>query len=148
MMTVVLDSLKDLATSCELQHLQFRGLLCQSLAAGGVARSFPLAFNHLNKLCLTQLELGRADVYCFVFGMIQSCPQVKDLEISVKPNTDVFQHKIDFNDNYKLSHLSRVKFTGITGSSAELKLIEYVLAISEALENFLYKGMLGLRVIH
>ncbi|KNA05873.1 hypothetical protein SOVF_186270 isoform B, partial [Spinacia oleracea] len=92
MMTVVLDSLKDLATSCELQHLQFRGLLCQ-----------------------------------------------------VKPNTDVFQHKIDFNDNYKLSHLSRVKFTGITGSSAELKLIEYVLAISEALENFLYKGMLGLR---
>ncbi|XP_056691478.1 uncharacterized protein [Spinacia oleracea] len=74
-----------------------------------VARSFPLAFNHLDKLCLTQLDFSVAYVRRFVFG-------IKDLEISVKPNTDTFQHKIDWNDNYKLSHLTRVKFTGITTS--------------------------------
>ncbi|KNA25374.1 hypothetical protein SOVF_007030 [Spinacia oleracea] len=136
---VALDSITDLATSCELQYLQFGGRFCEFLAAGGVEKSFPLVFNHLHKLCLTKLNFGHTDVYRFVFGMIQSCPHVKDLEISVESTIDVPKHKIDWNDNYKLSHLTRVKFTGVTGSSAELKFIEYVLAISVELEIFLFR---------
>ncbi|XP_021725056.1 F-box/FBD/LRR-repeat protein At1g13570-like [Chenopodium quinoa] len=101
---VELNSIRDLATSCQLQYLHFGGRLCKDLAASGVTKSLPLSFNYLSKLCLTEINLGRVDVYHFVIGMVQSCPCIRDLEISVLANTDVFQLEIDCDyriDSYK-----------------------------------------------
>ncbi|XP_074313094.1 F-box/FBD/LRR-repeat protein At1g13570-like isoform X3 [Silene latifolia] len=76
-------SINSLASSCELQCLVIEGNLSKFLAAGGINKSLPLAFNHLDKLCLTDLTLADTDVFCFTVGMVQSCPFIKDLEISV-----------------------------------------------------------------
>ncbi|KNA07025.1 hypothetical protein SOVF_175700 [Spinacia oleracea] len=142
---VELDSFKDLATSCELQHLHFGGRFSWFLAAGGVAESFPLAFNHLNKVSFTDLDLGRVEVYDFVFRMVQSCPSIKELEISVTPDRNAVQQKLDYDDNYKLGHLLKVKITGITGSQAELIFVEYLLAISVVLEKLFFECGFGYR---
>ncbi|XP_021838168.2 F-box/FBD/LRR-repeat protein At1g13570-like [Spinacia oleracea] len=143
--TEVVDSFKDLATSCQLQHLHFGG--DQFLATGGVAKSFPLTFNHLSKLCLTELNLGRPDVYRFVFRMIPSCPYIKELEISMaliayfafdENALPLQKHEYD-DDNFKMRHLLKVIVTDIRGSLAELEFIKYVLAISVMLEKFFFK---------
>ncbi|XP_074276835.1 F-box/FBD/LRR-repeat protein At1g13570-like [Silene latifolia] len=49
------------------------------------------------------------------------------------------QHVIDFDYNYKLDHLRLVDIKGITGLTAELKLVKYLLAISASLENLFFK---------
>ncbi|XP_021730035.1 uncharacterized protein LOC110697008 isoform X3 [Chenopodium quinoa] len=139
----VLNSIRDLATSCQLQYLHFGGHLCEHLAAGGVTKSLPLSFNYLSKLCLTTIKINRVNVYHFAIGMVKSCPRIKDLEILIRnEGKAVIQHEIDFDyriDSYKLGHLTKVEFTGITGTIAELKFIEYLLAVSEVLELFLFK---------
>ncbi|XP_074313102.1 F-box/FBD/LRR-repeat protein At1g13570-like isoform X2 [Silene latifolia] len=133
-------SINSLASSCELQCLVIEGNLSKFLAAGGINKSLPVAFNHLDKLCLTDLILTDTDVFCFTLGMVQSCPFIKDLEISIISTTDGVQDKYEYHiDDYKLGRLHKVKITGITGTNAELKLIEYVLAISVVLENLFFK---------
>ncbi|XP_056697357.1 F-box/FBD/LRR-repeat protein At1g13570-like [Spinacia oleracea] len=132
------ENVVRLATCCKLQHLEFWGL-CQFSAAGGVAKSFPLKFNYLSKLCLISLNLGRIDVYHFGFGMIQSCPCIKELEISLTSNKNTLVPKLEYDDNFKLPHLRKVRVMGIKGSLAELKFIEYVLAISVVLEKFFFE---------
>ncbi|XP_056691974.1 F-box/FBD/LRR-repeat protein At1g13570 [Spinacia oleracea] len=136
---LVLDSLKDLATSCQLQYLHFGGRLFEFLARGGVKSLPGILFYHLNKLSLTELNYGHVVVYFFVHGMVRRCPFIKDLEISLTPTTKVLKYKVAIDDNYKLDHLIKVKFTGISGSWAELEIIEYLLAISGALEYFYFK---------
>ncbi|XP_074313106.1 F-box/FBD/LRR-repeat protein At1g13570-like isoform X6 [Silene latifolia] len=133
-------TINSLASSYELQCLAIEGNLSKFLAAGGINKSLPVAFNHLDKLCLTDLILTDTDVFCFTLGMVQSCPFIKDLEISIISTTDGVQDKYEYHiDDYKLGRLHKVKITGITGTNAELKLIEYVLAISVVLENLFFK---------
>ncbi|XP_074313109.1 F-box/FBD/LRR-repeat protein At1g13570-like isoform X7 [Silene latifolia] len=133
-------TINSLAISYEVQCLAIQGKLSKFLATGGINKSLPLAFNHLDKLCLTDLTLADTDVFCFTVGMVQSCPFIKDLEISITSTTDAVQDKYEYPINdYKLGKLHKVKITGITRSNAELKLIEYVLAISLVLENLFFK---------
>ncbi|XP_074313111.1 F-box/FBD/LRR-repeat protein At1g13570-like [Silene latifolia] len=135
-----LATINSLASSYKLKCLAIEGKLSKFLAAGGINKSLPIAFNHLDKLCLTDLTLTDTDVFCFSLGMLQSCPFIKDLEISITSTTDAVQDKYEYPINdYKLGRLHKVKITGITGSNAELKLIEYVLAISLVLENLFFK---------
>ncbi|XP_048490795.1 F-box/FBD/LRR-repeat protein At1g13570-like [Beta vulgaris subsp. vulgaris] len=79
------DAIKVLASSTELQCLQFEGQMCK----------------------LDSIKSG-------------------------------VKHKFDYNEDYKLGHLLKVRITGITGSSAEFKLIEYVLATSVVLEKLFF----------
>ncbi|XP_074313096.1 F-box/FBD/LRR-repeat protein At1g13570-like [Silene latifolia] len=133
-------SINSLASSSELQCLVIEGNLSKLLAGGGINKSLPVAFNHLQKLRLTGLILTDTDVFRFTLGMIQSCPFMKNLEISMTSTTDAVQDKYEYPINdYKLGRLRTVKIMGITGSNAELKLIEYVLAISLVLENLFFK---------
>ncbi|XP_074310430.1 F-box/FBD/LRR-repeat protein At1g13570-like [Silene latifolia] len=133
-------SISSLASSSELQCIVIEGNLSKFLAAGGINKSLPVAFNHLQNLCLTGLILTDTDVFCFTLGMIQSGPFMKNLEISMTSTTDVVPDKYEYPINdYKLGRLRTVKIMGITGSNAELKLIEYVLAISLVLENLFFK---------
>ncbi|XP_021723730.1 F-box/FBD/LRR-repeat protein At1g13570-like [Chenopodium quinoa] len=57
----------------------------------------------------------------------------------VTPSKNVLQHKFDYNNNFKLRHLLKAKITGITGSSLELKLVEYIAGISVKLKKFMFK---------
>ncbi|XP_048490905.1 F-box/FBD/LRR-repeat protein At1g13570 isoform X2 [Beta vulgaris subsp. vulgaris] len=134
-----IDAIKILASSTELQCLQFGGRMSKLLAAGYAAQPFTLAFNHLHRLSLTDFDLSDFGVFCFTFSMLQSCPSIKDLHISLDPNKRSVKHKFDYNKDYKLRHLLKVEITGITGSSVEFKLIEYVLATSVVLEKLLFK---------
>lgn len=45
------------------------------------------------------------------------------------------EHENVYNNNCELKHLVKVKITGISGSSPELKLIEYLLSIASKLEK-------------
>ncbi|XP_056691975.1 F-box/FBD/LRR-repeat protein At1g13570-like [Spinacia oleracea] len=138
---IVYDSFQYCVAYLYFNLICFFRLSCKFLDAGAVVKWFPLAFNHMSKLCLSELKLGRADVYHFVFHMVQSCPFIKELKISFWPDKAVInavQQEHDCDGNYKLAHLLKVKITEITGSLAELKFIEYVLAISVVLEKFFF----------
>ncbi|XP_048491317.1 uncharacterized protein LOC125492663 [Beta vulgaris subsp. vulgaris] len=78
-------------------------------------------------------------MFGFTISILQSCPFIKDLHISLDPNKSAVKHKFDYNVDYKLGHLLKVEITGITGSSAEFQLIEYVLATSVVLEKLLFQ---------
>ncbi|XP_074274725.1 F-box/FBD/LRR-repeat protein At1g13570-like [Silene latifolia] len=136
------DAINHLASSCQLQSIHFEGYLCQLLAAGGAVRSPPVTFNHLNELRLSNLNLSKFDVFRYLLSMIECCPYIKKLDISVIPGEKVGLggHIFDLNYKYKLDRLRVVNIEGITGSSAELKLVEYVLAISASLENLFFKS--------
>ncbi|KAH9607034.1 hypothetical protein KSS87_013809 [Heliosperma pusillum] len=139
-------ALNLLASSCQLQTIQFDGYLCQFLAAGGIIRSPPDTFNHLDKLCLSDLILLDFDVFRYLLVMIECCPNIKKLDISVAsgPNVEC-QHILDYNYTYKLDNLLEVNIKGIKGTIAELKLVEYLLAISPVLENLFFKfGVLSI----
>ncbi|KMT03247.1 hypothetical protein BVRB_8g197910 isoform B [Beta vulgaris subsp. vulgaris] len=64
-------------------------------------------------------------------NLFSSQSKLNSIKSSVK-------HKFDYNEDYKLGHLLKVIITGITGSSAEFKLIEYVLATSVVLEELFF----------
>ncbi|XP_021725015.1 uncharacterized protein LOC110692316 [Chenopodium quinoa] len=122
-----------------LQYLRFDGHLCKFLAAG-CFKKLTQTFSHLRILCLTKLDLDDFNVFCFTINMVQNCPYIKYLELSsITPNKSVLQHKFDYDNNFKLRHLLKAKITGITGSSAELKLVEYIVGISVKLTRFLFK---------
>ncbi|XP_074313112.1 F-box/FBD/LRR-repeat protein At1g13570-like [Silene latifolia] len=139
----VVATINSLASSYNLQSLEIDGNLSKFLAAGGIFKSLPVTFNRLDRLCLANLELSDSDVFRFSLGMVQSCPVIQDLEISIislsnnaVENSYVHQNK---HYDYELRKLQKVKITGITGSSAELKFIEHVLAKSVVLEMMFFK---------
>ncbi|XP_074314696.1 F-box/FBD/LRR-repeat protein At1g13570-like [Silene latifolia] len=119
-------TINSLASSYKLKCLAIEG---------GINKSLPVAFNHLDKLCLTDLTLTDTDVFCFSLGMLQSCPFIKDLEISHNRNSE----EADLCSLCRLPQPPMLFRTSITGSNAELKLIEYLLAISVVLENLFFK---------
>ncbi|XP_021725016.1 F-box/LRR-repeat protein 13-like [Chenopodium quinoa] len=140
--------IERLETVKRLRSLQFRQLSFKTLnlmapsikfLAAGCNNKLTQTFNHLQKLCLTELDLDDFNVFRFTISMVQNCPYIKDLELSITPNKSILQHKFDYGNNNKLGHLAKAKITGITGSSVELKLIEYVLGISVVLEKLLLK---------
>ncbi|XP_074314699.1 F-box/FBD/LRR-repeat protein At1g13570-like [Silene latifolia] len=138
----VVATIKSLSSSYNLQSLEIEGNLSKLLAAGGINKSLPVAFNCLHRLCLAKLDLSDSDVFCFTHGMLQSCPVLRDLEISIiSPSNAVGHSNVHQSNhyNYELRKLQKVKITGITGSSAELKFIEYVLAKSVVLEIMFFK---------
>ncbi|KAL9238328.1 hypothetical protein vseg_012763 [Gypsophila vaccaria] len=139
----VVATINSLANSYELRCLSIEENLSKFLAAGGINRPLSVAFNHLQRLCLTELKLSDPDVFCFALAMVESCPYIKDLEISTTYDSDAVELTHDYcydkSDDYKLCSLHTVKITGITGSNAELKLIEFVLAISVVLEKLFFK---------
>ncbi|XP_074274735.1 F-box/FBD/LRR-repeat protein At1g13570-like isoform X3 [Silene latifolia] len=139
------DAVNLLASSCQLQYIHFDGYWCKFLAAGGIKISSSVTFNHLNEFRLSYLNLSDVGVFSYLLSMIECCPYIKKLNISVISGENVGEDVVDFNYNHKLDHLREVNIKGITGSSAELKLVEYLLAISIVLENLFFKpGELGI----
>ncbi|XP_074274754.1 F-box/FBD/LRR-repeat protein At1g13570-like [Silene latifolia] len=105
-------------------------------------RSPSVTFNHLNELCLSDLNLSKFAHFRYLLSMIKCCPYIKKLDISVIQDSKYArQHILDFDYNYKLDHLYEVNIEHITGSSAELKLVEYLLAISVVLKNVFFKSV-------
>ncbi|KAH9607039.1 hypothetical protein KSS87_013814 [Heliosperma pusillum] len=153
-----IDAVNLLASSCQLQALNFdvylalqtddlaAGCAYKFLTAGGIIRSPPNTFNHLDSLCIRNLNLSDLGVFRYLLAIIECCPYIKKLGISVLPGEDVgCQHILDYNYNYKLNKLLEVNIKGLTGSIAELKLVEYLLAISPVLENLFFTfGRLGI----
>ncbi|KAK9676098.1 hypothetical protein RND81_11G053700 [Saponaria officinalis] len=128
------DVVNILANSCQIQFIDFGGYMWKFLAAGGIKNSPPVAFNYLNELCLSDLYLNEFGVFRYVLDMVDCCPNIKKLNILVVGG-NLEQHELDYSFSIKLNHLLEVKIKGVTGSSAELKLIEYLLAISVVLEK-------------
>ncbi|XP_074274741.1 F-box/FBD/LRR-repeat protein At1g13570-like [Silene latifolia] len=139
-----IDVVNLLASSCQLQYIKFDGHLCKLFAAGGIIRSSSVSFNHVHELCLINLSLSEFGVLRDLLSLIECCPNIKKLDISVisgeNENENVGQQISDFNYNYKLDDLREVKIKGIIGSIVELKLVEYLLAISPVLENLFFKS--------
>ncbi|KAK9676095.1 hypothetical protein RND81_11G053400 [Saponaria officinalis] len=135
------DDIKDvvniLANSCKIQFIDFGGDMSEFLVAGGIKKP-PVAFNYLNELCLSDLNFSEFGVSRYVLDMVDCCPNIKKLNIIVVEGGNLEQHELDYNYSIKLNHLLEVKIEGITGSSAELKLIEYLLAISVVLEKLFF----------
>ncbi|XP_074278766.1 F-box/FBD/LRR-repeat protein At1g13570-like [Silene latifolia] len=130
-----------LASSCQLRSMEFNGQLCKFLAGGGgIMNSTLVAFKHLDKLCLINLNLNDFGVSHYLLSMIECCPYIKTLDISFIRSKNVGQHILDFKYNYKLNHLRDVTIEGIMGSTAELKFVEYLFAISVVLENVFFKS--------
>ncbi|KAH9607033.1 hypothetical protein KSS87_013808 [Heliosperma pusillum] len=97
-------------------------------------------------MCLRKLpeKLGTGETADAVNLLASSC-QLQSVKFNahlcqVTSGKNVGQHIVDFNYNYKLDQLHEVSIKGITGSSAELKLVEYLLAISPVLENMFFKS--------
>ncbi|KAH9607038.1 hypothetical protein KSS87_013813 [Heliosperma pusillum] len=110
------------------------------LSGGGIIRSTSVTFKHLDKLCLSDLNLNDSGVFHYILSMIECCPYIKTFEISVYSGENVGQNIVGFNHNYKLDHLRKITIKGITGSSEELKLVEHLLAISGSLENLFFRA--------
>ncbi|XP_074274749.1 F-box/FBD/LRR-repeat protein At1g13570-like [Silene latifolia] len=125
------------ASSSQLQSIEFDGHLF--LAAGDIIRP-PVTFIHLHELCLSNLNLSDFGVSRYLLYMIECCPYIKKLDIAVLPGENVGQDMLDYNYSNKLVHLLEVNITGITGTSAELKLVEYLFAVSPVLKNLFFKS--------
>ncbi|XP_074274745.1 F-box/FBD/LRR-repeat protein At1g13570-like [Silene latifolia] len=137
------DAVNLPASSCQLQSIEFDGHLF--LAAGGIIRPPPVTFIHLHELCLSNLNLSDFGVSRYLLHMIECCPYIKKLDIAVLPGENVGQDMHDYNYSNKLDHLLEVNITGITGTSAELKLVEYLFAVSPVLKNLFFKsGYIGI----
>ncbi|KAL2907222.1 hypothetical protein RDABS01_005932 [Bienertia sinuspersici] len=103
---------------------------------GGLRNYLPLPFTHLNKLALRNLDLTDIDIYFCTFDLLQSCPSIKTLNISVGASNDVdVQQKFDYDNDFKLGYLREVNFKGFQGSLKELTLIEYLLYFSNVLQR-------------
>ncbi|KAH9607027.1 hypothetical protein KSS87_013802 [Heliosperma pusillum] len=127
-----------LASTSQLQSIEFNGHLCKFFAAGGVKKSTSVTFNYLKELCITDLYLSDIGVFSFLLSMIERCPYLDIRHFSENVAHQVLD--LDFNHNYKLDHLRKITIKGIIGSSEELKLVEYLLAISGSLENLFFKA--------
>ncbi|XP_074274726.1 F-box/FBD/LRR-repeat protein At1g13570-like [Silene latifolia] len=144
----VVNAVNLLASSCQLQSMEFNGLLCKFLAGVGIMNSTSVTFKHLHKLCLSNLNLNDFSVFRYLLSVIDCCPYIKTLDISlisasknqINPGENVGQRGFDFNYNYKLHHLREVNIKSIMGSTAELKFVEYLFAISVVLENVFFKA--------
>ncbi|XP_074274747.1 F-box/FBD/LRR-repeat protein At1g13570-like [Silene latifolia] len=137
------DAINLPASSCQLQSIEFDGHLF--LAAGGIIRPPPVTFILLHELCLSNLNLSDFGVSRYLLHMIECCPYIKNLDIAVLPGENVGQDMLDYNYSNKLDHLLEVNITGITGTSAELKLVEYLFAVSPVLKNLFFKsGYIGI----
>ncbi|KAH9607036.1 hypothetical protein KSS87_013811 [Heliosperma pusillum] len=134
------NAVNFLASSCQLQSIEFKGDMCKFLSGGGIIRSTSVTFKHLDKLCLSYLNLNDSGVFHYILSMIECCPYIKTFEFSVYSCKNVGQNIVGFNHNYKLDHLRKITIKGITGSSEELKLVEYLLAISGSLDNLFFKA--------
>ncbi|XP_074278765.1 F-box/FBD/LRR-repeat protein At1g13570-like [Silene latifolia] len=140
------DSINLLASSCKLESIKFDGYSCQFLAAGSGMRSRPpsVTFNHLDELYLGGLNLSEFAEFRYLLSMIKSCPNIKKLDISILPipwEIKYDQPILELDYNYKLDHLYEVNIEGIIGSSEELRLVIYLLAISTVLKNVFFKSV-------
>ncbi|KAL2907221.1 hypothetical protein RDABS01_005931 [Bienertia sinuspersici] len=150
-----LDMLRSLIESCpELASLDIRqykplkGLVIDApkleklclCGAFGI-----LDVNNVPKLAQLQLQLTglgltslNVKLVTIIKNLATSCPSIKTLNISVDASNDVVvQRNFDYDNDFKLGYLCEVNFKRVQGSFKELKLIEYLLSVSNVLEKLL-----------
>ncbi|XP_021717896.1 F-box/FBD/LRR-repeat protein At1g13570-like [Chenopodium quinoa] len=143
--------LKNLTLKGKLGSLDFKNvptLVILELAMEGewdnrLCTQLADAFKNIATSCkLTFLQIGLSlSKFLAAGGIMRSLPLALT-QVTPSKNLDV-RHKYSYDNKFKLDHLLEVEFEGITGSRAEVKLIEYVLSVSNVLENlFILLGKL------
>ncbi|XP_074296224.1 F-box/FBD/LRR-repeat protein At1g13570-like [Silene latifolia] len=132
------ELLAYLARPCKIENLSFGGHFCKFLTAGRIGRMFPTKYSCLKSLQLSNIETHVLDEFLWVIGLIKSCPVVEDLKISFS-GKECEEHAIAFDSHYRLCGLRKVQLTSVSGVIMELKLIEYLLRCSPALETMSVK---------
>ncbi|XP_074317818.1 F-box/FBD/LRR-repeat protein At1g13570-like [Silene latifolia] len=122
-----------LAHPCRIETLSFGGHFCKFLTAGRIGTMLPTTFRCLKSLQLSNIETHEYGEFLCAIGVIKSCPVIEELKISFS-SKDCAEHMIAFYPQYQLCCLRKVHLTSVLGVIMELKLIEFLLRCSPALE--------------
>ncbi|KAK9671786.1 hypothetical protein RND81_12G054800 [Saponaria officinalis] len=127
-----------LAHQCRLEYLSFGGHFCKLLTAGEIGKMFPIYYHSLKSLELCNIKTNDRDELFWVIGMVKCCPVLEDLKISFLSKYCA-EHKIEFDSGHRFYRLRKVHLTSVMGVVLELRLIEFLLRCSPALETMCVK---------
>ncbi|KAJ6815772.1 F-box/FBD/LRR-repeat protein-like [Iris pallida] len=121
-----------------IERLALLDYTLEVLSIGDVPVSLPVLFplKHLN----ININFGDVEELLAAFCILRSSLVLEKLDIVVvymivdgMPSEDFWQAQEEFNCNF--THLQTVEMTGISGTTAELKFIEFILANAPLLER-------------
>ncbi|XP_074306568.1 F-box/FBD/LRR-repeat protein At1g13570-like [Silene latifolia] len=124
--------LQDLASSSKLQKLVFSGHFVKTIY--GIVMP-PPTFEKLKNLDLSSIHMNNVDEFCSIISIIQNCPAIERLNISVSTSKDETDHLLEYNPNLVLQRLCYANVKIRKGSNMELMLIEFLLKCSPILKN-------------
>ncbi|XP_074309520.1 F-box/FBD/LRR-repeat protein At1g13570-like [Silene latifolia] len=124
--------IQALASSSKLQKLVFRGHFVKVLCKESL---LPSSFENLRKLDLLFIHLNDVDDFRSIISIIQACPVVERLNISVSTSKHKTSHVLDYNPSSVLHRLCYADVDICRGSNMELKLIEFLLESSPILKK-------------
>ncbi|XP_074306570.1 F-box/FBD/LRR-repeat protein At1g13570-like [Silene latifolia] len=124
--------IQALASSSKLQNLVFRGHFLKVLYKESL---LPSSFEKLRKLDLLFIDLNDMDEFRSIISVIQACPAVERLNISVSTSKHKTSDLLDYNPSAVLHHLCYADVFICKGSEMELKLIEFLLECSPILKS-------------
>ncbi|XP_074300682.1 F-box/FBD/LRR-repeat protein At1g13570-like [Silene latifolia] len=125
--------IQTLASSHKLQKLVFRGHFVQVLYK---EKLLPSTFENLRWLELKSIHLNKADEFDSIISIIQACPAVERLNISVSTSKrKTWSDEFEYNPSAVLHRLCYADVDICRGSNKELKLIEFLLECSPILKK-------------
>ncbi|XP_056697532.1 F-box/FBD/LRR-repeat protein At1g13570-like isoform X2 [Spinacia oleracea] len=126
------DLINALANSSRLEWLCLGGHICKVLFE---SCSLPNTCQKLKNLELQSLHLDDLNDFSSAVSCLQSFPNIETLNISVNTSKSLDEHVLVYNPDCTLHHLRCAKIGICSGSSTELKLIEFLLDCSPVLEK-------------
>ncbi|KAH9625608.1 hypothetical protein KSS87_003848 [Heliosperma pusillum] len=124
--------IQALARSSKLQKLVFRGHFVEVLYKESL---LPSTFENLRILDLLFIHLNTVDEFRSIIGIIQACPAVERLNISVSTSKHKTSHVLNYSPSSVLHRLCYAEVDICRGSKMELKMIEFLLGCSPILKK-------------
>ncbi|XP_074300677.1 F-box/FBD/LRR-repeat protein At1g13570-like [Silene latifolia] len=124
--------LQALATSSKLQKLAFGGHFVKTIY--GMILRAP-TFEKLKNLELSSIHLNEVKEFCSIISIIQKCPAIERLNISVSTSKNESDHQLEYNSSFVLQRLCYANVKICNGSNMELRLIEFLLKCSPILKE-------------
>ncbi|XP_074300664.1 F-box/FBD/LRR-repeat protein At1g13570-like [Silene latifolia] len=124
--------IQSLASSSKLQKLVFRGHFVKAIYQMFMP---PPTFEKLKNLELSSIHLNEVDEFSSIISIIQSCPAIERLNISVTTSKQETSHMLVYDPCIVLQCLRYANVEICRGSNMELKLIEFLLKCSPILKK-------------
>ncbi|XP_074300670.1 F-box/FBD/LRR-repeat protein At1g13570-like [Silene latifolia] len=121
-----------LANSSNLQKLGFRGHFVKTMYEMFLP---PPTFDKLRNLELSSIHLNEVEEFCSIISIIENCPVIERLNISVSTSKIETVHVLDYNHDFVLKCLRYASVEICRGSNMELKLIQFLLECSPILKK-------------